>query len=208
MAARTSLPAPAKGKASTAAGSDLVHEVQDIVASAWSNLNACISALDKLAPMMPSEVRRAIELRMKTAEPPMPALLDQARRNAAARDAFIAECGGLLTSAQVAELAGSDARNVSQLAWRLKDEGRIFSVDHRGRTFYPALQFDPQTGRPREVIKELIAILEPLFTGWSLALWFATANDWLDGARPVELLANRPKEALEAASAEVSALDV
>jgi hypothetical protein len=58
------------------------------------------------------------------------------------------------------------------------------------------------------VIKDLIAILEPLYTGWSLALWFATANDWLDGARPVELLANRPKEALEAASAEVSALDV
>jgi hypothetical protein len=177
-------------------------------------LNVAFNALEAVTPMlraMPEqagELRKVIELNMETDTPPLPAILDQARRNAAARDAFIAECGGLLTSAQVAELAGSGARNASQLAWRLKEEGRIFWVEHRGQTFYPALQFDPQTGKPREVIGELIAVLAPLYSGWSLALWFTAANDWLDGARPHELLADRPTDVLEAANAEISTLDV
>lgn len=177
-------------------------------------LNVAFNALEAVTPMLrevpenAGELRKVIELNMETDAPPVPAILDQARRNAAARDAFIAECGGLLTSAQVAELAGSGARNASQLAWRLKQEGRIFSVEHRGQTFYPALQFNPQTGKPREVIGELIAVLAPLYSGWSLALWFAAANDWLDGARPCDPLAERATDVLDAASAEVSTLDV
>jgi hypothetical protein len=171
-------------------------------------LNVAFNALEAVTPMLrevpeqAAELRKVIELNMETDAPPVPAILDQARRNAAARDAFIAECGGLLTSAQVAELAGSGARNASQLAWRLKEEGRIFSVEHRSQTFYPALQFDPQTEKPREVIGELIAVLAPLYSGWSLALWFAAANDWLDGAPPYDVLADRATDVLDAASAE------
>src|SRR5882672_1899811 len=177
-------------------------------------LNVAINALEAVAPVLrdvpadKGELRRIIELNMETDVPPVPAVLDQARRNAAARDAFITDCDGLLTSTHVAELAGSEARNAAQLAWRLKEQGRIFSVEHKGQAFYPALQFDTETGKPREVIKELIGALAPLYSGWSLALWFATRNDWLDGARPYALIAGRPEAVLDAATAEISTLDV
>jgi hypothetical protein len=211
MAARASKLSAAKLKAVVPAKRTAAQASLD---SLRRKLNVAFNALEAVTPMLrqvpeqAGELRKVIELNMETDAPPVPAILDQARRNAAARDAFIAECGGLLTSAQVAELAGSGARNAGQLAWRLKEEGRIFSVEHRGQTFYPALQFDAETGKPRPVMAELIATLAPLYSGWSLALWFAAANDWLDGARPYELLADRPADVLDAAAAEVSTLDV
>lgn len=211
MTAGTLKRTPTKGKAPAETGG--VRSIRGNLDDLRRKLNVAINALQAVAPMLRDvpaqgrELRRIIELNMETDAPPVPAVLDQARRNAAARDAFIAQCGGLLSSAEVAELAGSEARNAAQLAWRLKEEGRIFAVEHRGQTFYPALQFDAESGKPRETIKELIAALAPLYSGWSLALWFATPNDWLDGARPYELLAKRPGAVLDAAGAEMATFD-
>jgi hypothetical protein len=209
---RTSQRSATKVKAAAATGG--ARAIRVSLDSLRRKLNVAINALEAVTPVLREvpaearELRRIIELNMATDVPPVPAVLDQARRNAAARDAFITDCGGLLTSAQVAELAGSEARNAAQLAWRLRQEGRIFSVEHKGQAFYPALQFDAETARPRELIKELIVALSPLYSGWSLALWFATPNDWLDGARPYDLIASRPEAVLDAATAEISTLDV
>lgn len=118
-------------------------------------------------------------------EVPSPAAVLQARRNAEARIQLVGEFGGL-SSAEVAERAGSRAKNRAALAHRWKQEGRILSVIHQGAEIFPGFQFD-ENGQPREAIRTIISTLAGR-SQWGIALWFIVANGWLDGRRPVDLL--------------------
>jgi hypothetical protein len=118
---------------------------------------------------------------------PTPPVVLQARRNAEARTALLSEFGAL-TAAQVAELAGSDAKNTSALAGRWRREGRLVAVEHHGTVYYPGFQFDSD-GRPKPTVGQVLHHLsDPSMTPWQQALWFTTANGWLGGRRPVDLL--------------------
>lgn len=133
-----------------------------------------------------------------TRVPTAPVVL-QARRNAQARSALLEEFGAL-TSAQVAELAGSGAKNASALASRWRREGRLVAVEHHGTVYFPAFQFDDD-GKPKPAVGE---VLEQLGTAdmsaWQRALWFTTANGWLDGRRPVDVLDESSGAVVAAAS--------
>lgn len=140
--------------------------------------------------------------------PPLPvpssAAVLQARRNAEARASLIREFGAL-TSAEVAERAGSRASNRAALANRWRQEGRIFHVTYQGATLYPAFQFDGE-GQPRPVVAGILQILASRSTEWQLALWFLSANGWLGGRRPVDLLDTDPAAVREAAVREAEDL--
>jgi len=138
---------------------------------------------------------------MMPASVPTPAAVLQARRNSAARTALIEELG-LLTSAEVAELNQSEAENRAALASRWKREGRIFSVKHRGRDYFPGFQLDREA-KPRPVIAEVLARFDGGH-GWETALWFTAPNGYLDGRRPVDLLAGDPEAVVEAAEHEAA----
>lgn len=133
-----------------------------------------------------------------TRVPTAPVVL-QARRNAQARSALLEEFGAL-TSAQVAELAGSGAKNASALASRWRREGRLVAVEHHGTVYFPAFQFDDD-GKPKPAVGD---VLEQLGTAdlsaWQQALWFTTANGWLDGRRPVDVLDESSGAVVAAAS--------
>jgi hypothetical protein len=118
---------------------------------------------------------------------PTSATVDQARRNALARQQLIEETGAL-TAEQVHTAAGLRGSNPRATASRWASEDRIFGVGWHGRTLYPAFQFD--NGRPRHVIAQVLAELPPQLTGWPLALWWATPADALDGQRPLDRLDN------------------
>jgi hypothetical protein len=135
---------------------------------------------------------------------PSPVAVLQARRNAEAREALLREFG-LLTSLQVAEWAGSQAKNRAALAHRWKEEGKIFAVQHGGTTGFPAFQFDP-SGRPRAVIADIITTLGSRSSEWELALWFLAETGWLGGRRPVDLLDSEPQTVFEAARQEAAEL--
>jgi hypothetical protein len=135
--------------------------------------------------------------------PTSPAVL-QARRNAEARLALISEFG-LLSSADITELAGSRAKNKASLANRWKQEGRIFSVPHQGVDSFPGYQFD-QDGRPLPIMAPVLATLGRRSKGWELALWFLAANGWLGGRRPVDLLHSEAEKVAQAAEREVEGL--
>jgi hypothetical protein len=158
-------------------------------------------------PRLGLSVTRLIEHSMQTGELAPSPLLEHVRRNAEARDRFIAEHGGLLSSQEVAEIARSTAANKSQIAHRWRKEAQIFAVEHRGVTCYPALQFDADNGRPLTVVKDLIDVLGRYYDGWALALWFVTAHAWLNDKRPIDLLKRNPRKVLEAAQQEMHALD-
>lgn len=115
-----------------------------------------------------------VDALMPNRDVPGPGFLAQARRNAADRQDFLDEHGAL-TAEEVAEFAGSKARNRRQTAHRWSSENRtIFGVEHRGRTLYPGFQFDPATGKPLPTVAEGLARLPSGLTGWALALWWDT----------------------------------
>lgn len=116
---------------------------------------------------------------------PPPALLLQARRSAAAREQLLREWGALEAS-EVADLAGSRAKNRSALASRLAAEGKLFWVPWAGRQVYPAFQLD-HDGQVRPLIARVLQALPSERSAWFTALWFCAVSPSLD-ARPVDLL--------------------
>ena len=132
---------------------------------------------------------RVVEALMPHRDVPGPGLLAQARRNASERLALIEEHGAL-TAEEIADLAGSTARNRRQTAhrWSVKERS-IFGVEHHGRTLYPGFQFDPDTGRPLPAVAAALARLPTQLTGWALALWWDTPVPETDGwLTPLEVL--------------------
>jgi hypothetical protein len=79
---------------------------------------------------------------------------------------------------------------------------RIFSVSHRGKALFPGFQFDPDTGRPKPEVREVLEALPPSLQGWQRALWWATPSDLLGWRRPVDVLDESPELAVSAARAE------
>jgi len=146
----------------------------------------------------PSRMKEIIESMVSPSVPTAPAVL-QARRNSAARTALIEEFG-LLASTQVAELSQSQAENRAALASRWKREGKIFSVRHHAKDYFPGFQFEAN-GQPREAIAAVLDALGGAH-GWETALWFTGANGYLEGLRPVDLLESKPDAVIEAAKHE------
>lgn len=129
---------------------------------------------------------------------PTPPVVLQARRNAEARAGLLKEFGAL-TATQVAELAGSEAKNTSALAGRWRREGRLIAVEHHGSIYYPGFQFE-SNGRPKATVAEVLKHLRhPSMTPWQQALWFTSANGWLDGRRPVDVLDEEGEAVIAAA---------
>lgn len=175
----------------------LIPEVDD--AALLSEALALVESSQRRTERM----QRTIEAMLPSEVPSQVEVL-QARRNAEARAALLRECGAL-TSSQVAELAGSKARNRAALANRWRKEGRIFAVSHHGQTYFPAFQFGSD-GRPLPVIAEVLRAFGDAGEGWPTALWFDGANGWLGGARPIDLLTRDPDEVAKAARREATEL--
>jgi len=141
---------------------------------------------------------RLIETLMPDVPVPNAAVVEQARRNAQARTEFLKELP-TATSAEVAELSGSRARNKAALAGSWRKQRRVFGVSASGQLRFPLFQLD-RDGQPKPQIAELLHALEGQgLSGWELALWFTGANDRLDGKRPLDLLDSEPQRVLEAA---------
>ena len=146
------------------------------------------------------EVEELAEAMTPDIDIPTPSVVLQARRNAEARAAMLEEFGAL-TAAEVAELAGSEAKNTSALAGRWRREGRLLGVEHHGTVYYPGFQFD-SSGGPRPEIAEVLRYLSPPdVTPWQQALWFTSSNGWLAGRRPVDLLDSDSAAVVAAAEA-------
>lgn len=102
----------------------------------------------------------------------------------------------LLAAADIRAASGLAPRNRSEPASRWKREGRLFAVRRSGIDLYPAFQF--ADGGPRPAVKAILAALPDGMTGWQTAMWFASANGWLDGAAPQDRL-SEPEAVIEAA---------
>jgi hypothetical protein len=92
----------------------------------------------------------------------------QVERNAAARAKLLSEFGAL-TGAQVAKRVVWRLGEVpsSETVRQWKRQGLVFTVNHQGRSVFPAFQFD-EDGRPRPVVADVLATLGRRTTAGSL----------------------------------------
>ena len=107
--------------------------------------------------------------------------------NARLRDDYLRKTP-LLTAAEIHAASGLRPQNRSEPASRWKREGRLFAVRRSGIDLYPAFQI--ADGAPRPAIRSILAALPGDMTDWQIAMWFASANGWLDGAAPQESLSD------------------
>ena len=101
------------------------------------------------------------------------------------RDRFILQVPQL-TSADVGAHAGLKTKNPYATAARWKKSGDIFSVQHRGKEYFPAFQF--LEGRPHPTVKKALAALPPRLSPWQRAFWFVSTNGWLGDKAPADML--------------------
>jgi hypothetical protein len=110
--------------------------------------------------------------------------------------------GGLLRGDDLALLLQDRQRGDYVSLARLIVPGEIFSFEWHDTFWIPLFQFELKSlglkPGPRQVLGELSAA----FDGWSLAVWFANSNSWLNERRPVDLLDTDLASVLRAARAD------
>jgi hypothetical protein len=125
----------------------------------------------------------------------------EARRWAAAREAFLAEHESV-TAPELARLTGSRSTNPSARAHSWVKANRIFSVNDGTGERYPLFQL--REGLPLPQLAELLPILRRKLSNWQIALWFTSPNAWVgEWRRPIDVLAERPDVVVDAARHEV-----
>lgn len=116
---------------------------------------------------------------------------------------------GLLTSEQVAEVAGSTARHGGSYASDARRDGRLMGVARLNRMHYPGFQLD--SSGPLPVIRQLRQAADRLEVGErTVLLWMVAPTTWWgDDSRPVDHLHDRSGDrfARDASAEEISRLD-
>ena len=136
--------------------------------------------------------------------PPPRHMVIEARMTAEARKEVL-ESASWLTAAQVADAAGFSKTNPSAQPNKWKKEGRIFAVRHRGVDYFPGYALDAGAGyRPLKGLADILAIFKGRKDDWGLAYWFASANSFLGGRRPQDVLAEEPNQVAAAAADELA----
>lgn len=131
---------------------------------------------------------------------PTPSQVLLAREESKQRWRLLQEFGAL-TSEEIAAHR-SRAKNRHAMANRLRGEGKVFSVEVRGRQVYPGFQFDQETFAPEPLVAQVLAVLpRSEMSEWETALWWVAADPHLGGHRPVDLMHEDPEGVVEAAAA-------
>lgn len=134
--------------------------------------------------------------------PPTPNELKEATMLARARTAVI-DSGDWMTAAEIATAANFSATNPSAQPNKWKRDGAIFAIRHNGIDYFPSYGLDAGAGyRPRKAMAQVIKTFGDTKDSWGLSYWFISANSFLGGKRPRDLLATAPERVIAAAADE------
>jgi hypothetical protein len=81
---------------------------------------------------------------------------------------------------------------------KLIANGDVFGFEWRGELWIPMFQFELRDLSVKPATQHVLAELGSGFDGWSCAAWFARPNSCLNFHTPVDLLATRLPDVLEA----------
>ncbi|CAI0723602.1 hypothetical protein [Serratia fonticola] len=176
----------------------------DLMAHTLANI---VSFIDLTLRGQSEQMIKALVDALVPKVPPTPSLLKEAAMVARSRKAVL-ESADWLTAAQVAELAGLSASNPSTQPNKWKRQKQIFAITHNGVDYFPGYGLDPDTGyRPRKGLKPVLDVFGEHKDGWGLAYWFLSANSFLGGKRPQDVLASEPERVIAAAEDEIKEIN-
>jgi hypothetical protein len=156
------------------------------------------------APEQSPSVDQQTQLEKTHAEAELKKLYEQMWRDTLALRQRILTKFPSVAAATVAARIGAPVSPADLAIW-LK-ERRIFSFQQDDLELFPLFQFED--GLPSRPLWEVLESLEaekpdsecgPPLRGWDAMYWFASANAWLDGRSPVEVLDSEPAAVVLAA---------
>lgn len=116
----------------------------------------------------------------------------------------VLEAADWLTAAKLAELTGLSTSNPSTRPNKWTHQRQIFAIHHKGVDYFPGYGLDPQAEwQPRKALESVLEIFGDDKDGWGLAFWFLSANSFLGGRRPQDVLAKAPELVIAAARDEM-----
>ncbi|QHD48579.1 hypothetical protein KF947_13620 [Halomonas sp. FeN2] len=132
-----------------------------------------------------------------------PTSLREAEMEARSRRA-VTESGDWLTVDEILHLPGVSSRSDCVHPAQWKQQGDIFTINDHGTEYYPAFGLEKDAGyRPYRVMSKIIDIFKDDKSGWGMAFWFQSANSYLGGLKPQNLIATDPDLVIDAALDEV-----
>lgn len=106
---------------------------------------------------------------------------------------------------RLARLHGRDQGEFTRSLLQAESQRRIFSIAHQGHVLYPDYAFGNEAGRDLlPHLGQVISALGPAKTGWDIAFWFRSPNNFLGNKRPEDILDQEPEKVLSAAYEEAA----
>jgi hypothetical protein len=172
---------------------------------------ALVDAFKLIGPMIVDHIadreKDTLEKLMDALVPQVPPpvhLITEARMNAEAHRAVL-ESADWLTAAQLSQIAGFAGQNASAQPNKWKREGKVFAIRRNGSDYFPGYALDPETHyRPVKGLAPILTLFADELDEWDIATWFASANSFLGGAMPKDLLLMAPEQVLAAAQDEMA----
>ena len=131
----------------------------------------------------------------------LPAALGVDRQFIALLDAY-RPSGGLARIQETLEVfmrrGGPDMVTVAR--WVARRE--VVCLDWHAQSWMPVFQLDPVDMVPLPQLAPVLAELNPVYSPWALAAWFAHPNPWLKGERPADVLVSDAADVRNAARAD------
>jgi hypothetical protein len=170
-----------------------------VLAQTLTHVLVFIEAALKDQSVQNTQALKALVSAVVPKTPPTPTLVKEAAMLARARKAVL-EGADWLTAAKLTELAGLSATNPSAQPNKWKRARQIFVIHHNGVDYFPVYGLDPQAHwRPRKALKSVLQVFGDTKDGWGLAYWFLSANSFLGGRRPQDVLVAAPEQVIDAA---------
>lgn len=111
-----------------------------------------------------------------------------------------------LTAQEVLSNAGYRGNHPILLPYIWMANGRIFSLSVNGCDLFPAYALGLD-GRPLPIMKPILRGFSGTRNALSIACWFASANSWLGGVAPMDMLLSDEYAVLYAARMEVAPIE-
>lgn len=125
------------------------------------------------------------------------ATLQQSKRLATHRNALLATPFHTYTS--LSDQRSSSESSTRTWVARRRQERKMFTVDHDGRTLIPAFQFDAHGNLRAELAPILAALADGGVRDWSLWTWLTSPTSFLSGEVPERIASTDPGRVLRAA---------
>jgi hypothetical protein len=96
--------------------------------------------------------------------------------------------GGMITADELVQSMRANLAQPLSIVGRWIAERAAVQFAWRAQTWFPCFQFAGTPMSIRPAVSEIVLELRDAYDDWELALWFASRNEWLEHASPVEVI--------------------